>query len=48
MDDTKFVIFSFATNAFTHLIIIGASIWNGSVGEVSSCVINKVLLDHVF
>ena len=27
---------------------VDASMWNSSVGEVSSCVINNVPLDHVF
>ena len=26
---------------------LDASMWNGAVGELSSCVINKMPLDHV-
>ena len=39
--------FEFTLPSWDTSITFDAFIWNGAVGELSSCVINNILLDHV-
>ena len=40
-------VFEFTPPSWNISITLDTFMWNGAVGELSSCVINNIILDHV-
>ena len=47
MHSVFFIIHPADTMMWDTSMTVDAAMWNGSVGELSSCVINNIPLDHV-